>query len=84
MNLYPNPTKGDANINISTVSDQNLTVSLYSLSGKHIANLFEGSSMAGQSQEVSFSTSSLANGVYFIKLTTVDGNSLTKRLTVAK
>ncbi|TDS49823.1 T9SS type A sorting domain-containing protein, partial [Myroides indicus] len=70
FNVYPNPTTGIVNVQ---TTDTLLGYTIYDMSGKQIAQ----SLFAGNNQ---INLENTSNGVYFIVITTVEGNSGTVKV----
>jgi hypothetical protein len=71
-----------ATIAVSLVSDNNVTVDLYDLSGKKVLSVFEGGMNAG-SNTVSFPAARLNAGIY-TAIVSVNGFHATVKVAVAK
>jgi len=65
---YPNPFNPTTTINFSLGNADNVTLSVYDLSGRLVSTLVDGYREAG-SHAVSFDASGLASGVYMYRLT---------------
>ncbi|MFA7379110.1 MAG: T9SS type A sorting domain-containing protein [Bacteroidia bacterium] len=77
--VFPNPTSNNISINLDLKETSNLIIDIIDLTGKQvviIANEKQSGIVTKQ-----FSTASLANGSYFVRLQ-VNGKSTTQRLTV--
>ena len=75
ITLYPNPAQSAVHIQTSVTRTQFVSWQLLDLSGKELA-----SGIPGQSgQEFSVNTAGLESGIYFVKLTTLSGEALTKK-----
>lgn len=82
FSVYPNPTKGDVNLSFFLEQADQVNVRLFSPSGKLVQSNELGNLPAGH-QNVMVSTSSLAEGIYIMKIET-GGRSYTKRIAVIK
>jgi hypothetical protein len=70
VKLYPNPSKGEFNIEFSTSSDK--TVEVLDLTGRVImAN-------SSKSNVLNFNISNLANGIYYVKIQNTAGTEVVK------
>jgi len=67
FSVYPNPTAGEAIINLQFASETGATVELYDFLGQRVSELFSGT--AGNGRKIEFDGSALKPGVYFIKVT---------------
>jgi hypothetical protein len=82
LNLYPNPAKGKAEINIDLLKSGNATVQIYNLSGKRIRNIFSGPLTAGENK-LSIDLQGLSSGMYLVKVE-VEGKSQFLNLNVSR
>jgi photosystem II stability/assembly factor-like uncharacterized protein len=64
---YPNPFNPETNISFEIKEKSFVTLKVFDLSGKEVANLVNGTKSAG-SYTVKFNGANLASGVYFYKL----------------
>lgn len=60
FSIYPNPTKGD--VTLSNLGTNNKAIYIYSVAGKLI------STVSTLDDEITFSTSEMSTGVYFVKV----------------
>jgi agmatine/peptidylarginine deiminase len=65
--IYPNPTNGMLNFEIESAVPQDVKISVYSVFGQKIAEVFGGKVSSGTST-FSFNTAEYSNGVYMIKM----------------
>ena len=65
--IYPNPTQGNATLEITLVKDSKINVSIFDISGKEIANVLNGNLNAGEN-ELEINTSNFSNGIYYTKI----------------
>jgi len=79
---YPNPFNPVTKINFSIPKEGIVTLKIFDMSGKEVANLLNEFKTAG-SYDVNFNASNLSSGIYFYSLT-VNGNTITKKLTLLK
>ncbi len=77
-NIYPNPVKDQLNLSISLSGKENITVSIYDLTGKLI---FSGAENGATTFQKLINVSSWAQGVYWVKIQTGKG-SFTEKLLV--
>ena len=68
---YPNPFNPTTNIKYSITKESQVSLKVYDLLGREVANLISSKQAAG-SYEVNFNASKLASGIYFYKLDTGD------------
>jgi hypothetical protein len=65
---YPNPFNPSTKISFSIPQSEQVTLTVYDMSGKEISKLVDGQRSAGE-YSVSFNASNLPSGVYLYKLT---------------
>ncbi len=73
ISVYPNPTKGNIDLNINTIGD--FTVQVYNVTGIMV---FEANGNSNGVNPNSFNLSHLNSGVYFISTTVGDEKNITK------
>jgi hypothetical protein len=71
VSIYPNPVSDKAYVNITTNEVADAMVELYNINGQKVATIFEGTLNA--TNQFSFSTENLSNGLYFVKTTSSTG-----------
>jgi PKD repeat protein len=78
--IYPDPVSDRGNISITSTQNKSLTLSVYSVTGQMMkeikANIQKGKNILG------FDRSGLSAGCYYMKIQTVDKNSMVKIFTV--
>jgi PKD repeat protein len=82
MTLFPNPTDNEVNLLFNTTAQTSLVVTVIDLTGKVLKQVENGQFLAGNHQ-ISFNTTELASGMYFVRMETENGIK-TMRLVVAK
>lgn len=82
MAISPNPASINAEISFELAETSNVKVELYNNSGRFLKNLYVGKAQGRKVNKVSFSLNNIPIGVYFVKLTTARGESLTQQLIV--
>lgn len=75
VKLYPNPTSNAATVAIHMAKEQKVAISVVDMNGRIAAPAIEQHLAAGE-QKISVSTANLANGNYFVVITT--GEEITK------
>lgn len=85
---YPNPFNGGTAISFTVPEASDIDLCVYDLIGRKVATLYSGRVEAGDS-EISWDARSatggeLPSGIYFYRLTTSEGMSLTRRMTLLK
>jgi hypothetical protein len=68
LNAYPNPFSDQVTVKFTVVGAENVSINLYDLTGKLIANLTNNKFEEG-THEITFDSSSLKEGNYIIQLT---------------
>jgi dienelactone hydrolase len=71
MVVFPNPTKGELTLQLAQIEEGQASVSIMDISGK----LIEKQLISATNNSITLSLSHLVNGVYFIQLTTPNGQS---------
>ena len=64
VNLYPNPVNQEATIDLNLNEATNISVFIYDITGKVVANVFEGQMAAGMTT-LKVDASNLDAGIYF-------------------
>jgi hypothetical protein len=77
---YPNPFNPSTRIRFSVDVATYTTVTVYNVQGIEVASLFSGIAAPGLQYEVTFDAKSLANGVYFCRLTSGSHSALSKMI----
>ncbi|MCX6310375.1 MAG: T9SS type A sorting domain-containing protein [Bacteroidetes bacterium] len=81
VSIYPNPFNQSTNIDINLMSNENVTVELFDMTGKLVSSQNEGQLNAGQ-HTISVAAANLSEGMYFVKITA--GTSvLTQKVAIA-
>ena len=80
--VYPNPASDKANIDFTLSASGNVTIDIYNVYGKLVANVFNSFINDGFNS-VNFNTKDLPTGVYYITLRTAN-ESITKQLNVIR
>jgi hypothetical protein len=79
---YPNPFNPVTTIGYELSEPTNVTLEVYDLLGRRIAQLFDGDMPIGR-HEVKFNASQLSSGFYFYKLST-DNATLSRQMMLIK
>lgn len=69
---YPNPFAYSSTIEFTTKKDAVVTVTVYTITGTKIADLFSGEVKADEVKQVIFKGESLPNGIYIYRITSGD------------
>jgi len=82
IELFPNPAQNEASLSISTKETINLSIVVYNVTGKVVANVFDGVVADGNS-EFKINTSEFTNGMYYVTMNSELGVK-TIKLSVSK
>jgi hypothetical protein len=80
VNIYPNPTAGNCNIEFFLTAGGHASVKIYDLTGKEISTVADQNFGFGK-HTLNANTSTLPKGIYLVKIAT-DNGSLTEKLSV--
>jgi hypothetical protein len=75
--VFPNPTNGNAAVTFNLVKDTQVSIALFNASGVKVADIASESLLAGK-HTFGFATGALAQGLYFVNISTQDGNMVEK------
>ena len=70
LEVYPNPFAGETNISFSLPETATVTVRIYGVDGKEVANLFADQVEGGEMYNLTFDGSDLPVGVYVLRVAT--------------
>lgn len=79
---YPNPVSNEGVITYTLVNSEDVSVKIFDMAGRMVANVFEGKQDAGE-QAVKFDASNLESGIYFYQLNAGEV-SVTNKIIVKK
>ncbi len=82
FSLLPNPFSERATLQFRTYSFQRLSIDLFSIEGRLVKRLFEGSVNGGNLQSLEIDGRNLPAGVYVLQLTLEDNSRVYERLVV--
>ncbi|MCK9164167.1 MAG: T9SS type A sorting domain-containing protein, partial [Bacteroidales bacterium] len=82
INVYPNPIKDIATLDITLSENSTATIQVIDMLGRNVIDLGSKSMKTGENT-IEFNTSKLNNGMYFIKVIT-DNGIVSKKVTVSK
>jgi len=82
ITIYPNPVTQTANIELVLSNETNMEIAVLDMLGKNVMNLYEGIMNTGQ-HKIQFDASSLAQGIYFVKLQS-NNEIITKKIMISK
>ncbi len=72
LGLFPNPANNEINFSYSLAQKENITFEIFDIAGQIVKTVSQKEEEIGVHTET-ISTENLANGVYFIRLTTKNG-----------
>ena len=81
--VSPNPVRDAARVRLVVDAAQRVSVSVYDVTGRAVAQLFEGSVVAGQTLDLRLDASALPAGVYVVRALGETAR-LTQRVTVVR
>ncbi len=81
INLYPQPAEDLININFNYTNEKSISIFVYDLNGKII---LVNEKIELKNNTAKFNTSSFSNGIYILQIKYALGNSVSKRLVIAK
>ncbi|HEX5131711.1 MAG TPA: S8 family serine peptidase, partial [Candidatus Krumholzibacteria bacterium] len=79
----PNPVAGLATIDFGLNREDVVAINVYDVAGRRVATLLNRGSRAAGSGTVTFDTSALASGVYFVRMESA-GQATSRKITVVK
>ena len=79
VNIVPNPIKDDAVIFFETAKNENVSIKLYDIVGKELANVFDGNVEYGSHEFNLNSNLFNSSGVYFVKIK-IDNYEMVKKV----
>ena len=84
MDIHPNPFTAETNISFQTELDNRVSVKLYGLDGKEVANLLNEEVEGGEVRNLTFDGSHLPTGVYILHLATENGEVQRQKLVISR
>jgi len=82
ITIYPNPVTQTANIEFVLSNETNMEIAVLDMLGKNVMYLYEGIMNTGH-HKIQFDASSLAQGIYFVKLQS-NNEIITKKIMISK
>jgi len=80
---YPNPFNPTTQIRFTIPEAQQVSLKVYDMAGRLVANLVDNTSYSAGSYEVTFNANSLASGIYFYRFIT-ESEIVTRKMTLMK
>ncbi len=82
VNIYPNPSTGNANVAYNLDKNSNVELSVYSVDGRKLQTIVNEEKVAGEHVTI-LDASNLQTGLYYVRLIT-GGQTYTKKLMLIK
>ncbi|HET6990687.1 MAG TPA: T9SS type A sorting domain-containing protein, partial [Bacteroidia bacterium] len=82
FDVFPNPVQDNTMVSFSLDQPQNVTLQLFDMTGRVISEIYNGNLTAGEHQFPVQPADFLSNGLYFVRLTTAQGRTVTQKLIV--
>ena len=70
VTVFPNPFKNELNIRVETSENKPLSIEIMTISGSHVATVYDGDATESGVQEFRFDSQQLPEGVYLCKVRT--------------
>ncbi len=68
MKVYPNPTLGNASLEVDLDMSANTNIEMYNSYGKKVAVIFNGYMESGRTNKLNIQGGDLPKGIYYIRL----------------
>ena len=81
--VYPNPFNPSTELTYTLPSSGEVTLTIYDLQGREVETLLTGHQTAG-SHSITWNASGLGSGIYFARLTSENGTTMTRKLLYLK
>jgi hypothetical protein len=81
LRTYPNPFRQSATISYELTSDENVTIKVFSITGKEVATLQNGKQRAG-AYMLQWNASELQGGVYIVQMKAGDYSAMSKMMLI--
>lgn len=81
---YPNPFNPTTVISYKLAENSTVTLQIFDMLGREVAILANSERMAAGNHEVVFDASNLSSGVYMYRLSTANGQQITKKMMLVK
>ena len=82
VSCFPNPANENTTLKFSLANNSDVSIQIFDMTGKLVKIISDKEQMMSGDYSVNISTSELPDGIYFISISTVDGN-ISKKITVA-
>jgi hypothetical protein len=84
LTSYPNPFANETTIRFYTAQAGTIEVAVFNLLGVKVATLFNGTVLANEIHEEKLKAENLANGTYFVKVVTENGDIKVERVILSR
>jgi parallel beta-helix repeat protein len=79
LSVLPNPFADKAIVEFTVNVSGNTTVNVYSIDGKQVATLYNANTQAGETYQVTLDGANLPSGMYFVKMTNANGETMLQK-----
>ncbi|MBK9462391.1 MAG: T9SS type A sorting domain-containing protein [Sphingobacteriales bacterium] len=79
LSVMPNPFADKAIVEFTVNVSGNTTVNVYSIDGKQVATLYNATTQAGETYQVTLDGANLPSGMYFVKMTNANGETMLQK-----
>jgi len=83
LTAYPNPTEGQATIEITAAQTERAVVEIFDMNGRSVETMFNQDVQAGNTYRLDFEGASLPNGIYVVKFVT-DSETVIDKIMIAR
>lgn len=80
--VYPNPIQDNTTVSFFLENSQTVSLQLFDMTGRLVLDMFNGNLNAGEHQFPVQTAEKLNSGLYFVRLTTTEGRTVTQKLVV--
>ena len=84
LNVYPNPTQGNATVSFTNANSGKASVSLYDVTGRLVKVLYDGEVSMGSQVQVPVSGDLLTQGINLVIYRHSDGTLKTEKLLMSR
>ncbi len=82
FDVFPNPVQDNTMVSFSMDKSQKVSLQVFDMTGREVMDLYDGNLDAGDHQFPIHTAGTLGSGLYFVRLTTAEGRSVTRKLVV--
>ncbi|MBK9461025.1 MAG: T9SS type A sorting domain-containing protein [Sphingobacteriales bacterium] len=84
LSVMPNPFADKAIVEFTVNVSGNTTVNVYSIDGKQVATLYNATTQAGETYQVTLDGANLPSGMYFVKMTNANGETMLQKAMISR